>query len=221
MSSYEKSAARRMMAENPGMNYTTALRAVREARSPASFVAGSPGWDKSLALRENLLHAAHEGRPVIVLDPKRDEERDGRREVIVEPFRSGYRFQVGFWEGGRPRPRQEGVLMFDEAYVMVSSERDLRVRKAVFDLARNRRFPAAHVLVGSRPVTGMPESPLSSGRFDRVTVGSLTRKDLLEIDTSCSFETWLAVIPMESGPGLMSNDEILASLRRAGVAPLD
>ena len=67
----------------------------------------------------------------------------------------------------------------------------------------------------------MPESPLSSGRFDRVTVGSLTREGLLGIDTPCSFETWLAVIPMESGPGLMSNDEILASLRRAGVAPLD
>ena len=105
-------------------NYTTALRAVREARSPASFIAGSPGRDKYLALREDLFRAAHEGRLVTVLDPKRIEERAGRREVIVEPFRSGYRFQVGLWEGGRPRPRQEGVLMFDEAYVMVSSERD-------------------------------------------------------------------------------------------------
>lgn len=221
MSSYEKSAARRMMAENPGMNYTTALRAVRESRSPASSVVGSPGQDKSLALRENLFRAAHEGRLVTVLDSKRIKERSGRREVIVEPFRSGYRFQVGLWEGGHPQPRQGDPLMFDEAHVMVSSERDLRVRKVIFDLARNRRFPAAHVLVGSRPVTGMPESPLSSGRFDRVTVGSLTRKDWLGIDTSCPFETWLAVIPMESGPGLMSNDEIHTALRRAGVAPLD
>lgn len=221
MSSYEKSAARGMMAENPGMNYTTALRAVREARSPASFVAGSPGLDKSLALRENLFRAAHEGRLVTVLDPKRIEERAGRREVIVEPFRSGYRFQVGLWEGDHPQPRQGDPLMFDEAHVMVSSGRDLRARRAIFGLARNRRFPAAHILVGSRPVTGMPESPLSGGRFDRVTVGSLTREGWLGIDTSCPFETWLAVIPMESGPGLMSNDEILTALRRAGVAPLD
>lgn len=220
MSSYEKSAARRMMAENPGMNYTTALRAVRESRSPASSVVGSPGQNKSLALRENLFRAAHEERLAAVLDLKRVEERSGRREVIVEPFRSGYRFQVGLWEGGRPQPRQGDPLMFDEAHVMVSSERDLRVRKAIFDLARNRRFPAAHVLVGSRPVTGMPESPLSSGRFDRVTVGSLTRKDLMWISSSCSFKSWLNVAPMESGPGLMSNDEILAALRRAGVAPL-
>src|SRR5699024_12742715 len=73
MSNYAKHAARRLMAENPGMNYTAALRTVREKRDDLPWdvsdflsasladvshleLVGYPGSAKSVLLRHPMFH---------------------------------------------------------------------------------------------------------------------------------------------------------------------
>lgn len=85
MSNYDKHAARRLMAENPGMNYTAALRTVREKRDeipwdvsdflsasladiPHLDIVGHSGSGKSVLLRHLEVHRLSLGYDVFVID---------------------------------------------------------------------------------------------------------------------------------------------------------
>ena len=85
MSNYDKHAARRLMAENPGMNYTAALRTVREKRDDLPWdvsrfldasladvshleLVGHPGSGKSVLLRHLMVHRFSMGHDVFAID---------------------------------------------------------------------------------------------------------------------------------------------------------
>src|SRR5699024_2202851 len=85
MSNYDKHAARRLMAENPGMNYTAALRTVREKRDDLPWdvsdflsasladvshleLVGYPGSGKSVLLRHLMVHRFSMGHDVFAID---------------------------------------------------------------------------------------------------------------------------------------------------------
>ena len=85
MSNYDKHAARRLMAESPGMNYTAALRTVREKRDDLPWdvsdflsasladvshleLVGRSGSGKSVLLRHLAVHRLSVGHDVFAID---------------------------------------------------------------------------------------------------------------------------------------------------------
>lgn len=202
MSNYDKHAARRLMAENPGMNYTAALRTVRErwgeaehrvsrtlldphsrpGQLPHLAIAGPTGSGKSVLTRQIMLSHLLAGHDVFLSDGKWSTMSSHPfTDWLAAPFAKSTEETQDLLErvtSGRDRSRPALVVIEELAYLGEEAIGDVNV------LARMGRSLGVRLVVTFQSTEKLSGKALAGSLFGKVLMG-LPRS---ERDTS-----WLGV----------------------------
>ena len=158
MSNYDKHAARRLMAENPGMNYTAALRTVREKRDDLPWDV-SRFLDASLADVSHLELVGHPGSGKSVL----------LRHLMVHRFSMGHDvFAIDIIKGGADYPSAPAATSCAESFGLL--ERMLESRSGQPPALVVIEEPSALIGEAGDQISALINTILRTGRSNRVSV---------------------------------------------------
>lgn len=216
MSNYDKHAARRLMAENPGMNYTAALRTVRErwgeaehrvsqtlldpqsrpGQLPHLAIAGPSGSGKSVLVQQIMLSHLLAGHDVFLSDWKWSTMSSYPfTDWLAAPFAKSTEETQTLLEtviSGRDRSRPALVVIEDLAYLDEEAIGDVNI------LARMGRSLEVRLAVTSQSTEKLS---------DRVLAGSLFGKVLMGLPRSERDTSWIGFAPSLDDLPLRGNDK--------------
>ena len=192
MSNYDKHAARRLMAENPGMNYTAALRTVREKRDeipwdvsdflsasladiPHLDIVGHSGSGKSVLLRHLEVHRLSLGYDVFVIDTIRGGIDHPSEDFLAAPVATSDAESNDLLE--RMLESRSGLppalVVVDELSALVEGESGDRISALINMILRTGRSKRVSVALSSQGVTDRGRSGIrTEGLTSKVLVGT-------------------------------------------------
>lgn len=212
MSNYDKHAARRLMAENPGMNYTAALRTVREKRDDLPWdvsrflsaslagashleLVGRPGSGKSVLLRHLTAHRLSMGHDVFVIDIIKG-GLDYHEDFLSAPAATSCAESLDLLERMvESRSGQSPALVvIEEVSSLIDSEAGDRISVLINMILRTGRSNGVSVALSSQRVTDrMRKGIRTEGLVGKVMVGMPHIDDnfrWINQDHASAIDTW-------------------------------
>ena len=199
MSNYDKHSARRLMAENPGMNYTAALRTVREKRDDLPWdvsrfldasladvshleLVGRSGSGKSVLLRHLVVHRLSMGHDVFVIDIVKG-GIDYPEDFLSAPAATSRAESLDLLEGMRESRSGQppALVVIEEPSALIKSEVEDRISVLINMILRTGRSKGVSVALSSQRAADRRRKGIrTEGLVGKVMVGIPPTDDNLQ-----------------------------------------